>query len=159
MMKGRAFGVCMGAVMAGVLACAAPALAVPHSSARNLSHRAVCGPAAAGSVRCDSQLVIEASGKPFDARPTSSTSGPAGYHPTDLQSAYNLPSSTGGSGQTVAIVDAYNDPNAASDVGIPQRVRAHSAEHLLDQRGKDRQPRRTLLREGQPVGGHDVVAA
>ncbi len=33
----------------------------------------------------------------------------------DLRSAYNLPA-TGGSGQTVAIVDAYNDPNAESDL-------------------------------------------
>jgi hypothetical protein len=39
-----------------------------------------------------------------------------GYGPANLQSAYNLPSSTNGSGQTVAIVDAFNDPNAASDL-------------------------------------------
>jgi hypothetical protein len=39
-----------------------------------------------------------------------------GYGPASLQSAYNLPSSTTGSGQTVAIVDAFNDPNAASDL-------------------------------------------
>ena len=39
-----------------------------------------------------------------------------GYGPANLQSAYNLPSSTAGSGQTVAIVDAFNDPNAASDL-------------------------------------------
>src|ERR1700685_3379730 len=38
-----------------------------------------------------------------------------GFSPSDLRSAYNLPSS-GGSGQTVAIVDAYNDPNAESDL-------------------------------------------
>jgi subtilase family serine protease len=41
---------------------------------------------------------------------------PSGYGPSQLQSAYALPSSTGGSGQTVAIVDAYNDPDAASDL-------------------------------------------
>ncbi len=39
-----------------------------------------------------------------------------GYGPSQLQSAYVLPSSTAGSGQTVAIIDAYNDPNAASDL-------------------------------------------
>ena len=39
-----------------------------------------------------------------------------GYGPSSLQSAYNLPSSTAGSGETVAVVDAYNDPNAASDL-------------------------------------------
>jgi len=39
-----------------------------------------------------------------------------GYGPSQLQSAYVLPSSTAGSGQTVAVVDAFNDPNAASDL-------------------------------------------
>jgi len=39
-----------------------------------------------------------------------------GYGPAQIQSAYALPSSTAGSGQTVAIIDAYNDPNAASDL-------------------------------------------
>lgn len=42
----------------------------------------------------------------------------AGYHPADLQSAYNLPSSSAGSGETVAIVDAYNDPKAAADLAV-----------------------------------------
>ncbi len=39
-----------------------------------------------------------------------------GYGPSTLQTAYGLPSSTNGSGQTVAVVDAFNDPNAASDL-------------------------------------------
>jgi Putative Ig domain len=39
-----------------------------------------------------------------------------GYGPSSLQSAYKLPSSTAGAGQTVAIVDAYDDPSAASDL-------------------------------------------
>src|ERR1022692_570398 len=39
-----------------------------------------------------------------------------GYGPANLQSAYLLPSSTNGSGETVAVVDAFNDPNAASDL-------------------------------------------
>lgn len=43
---------------------------------------------------------------------------PSGYGPSSLQSAYNLPSSSAGSGQTVYVVDAYNDPNAESDLGV-----------------------------------------
>ena len=39
-----------------------------------------------------------------------------GYGPSSLQSAYHLPSSTAGAGQTVAIVDAYDDPRAAADL-------------------------------------------
>jgi subtilase family serine protease len=53
----------------------------------------------------------------FNAKPTASSTI-AGYYPADLQSAYGLgsASATDGFGQTVALVDAYNDPTAASDV-------------------------------------------
>jgi subtilase family serine protease len=47
-----------------------------------------------------------------------SAGSPSGFGPADLQSAYRLPSSTAGAGQTVAIVDAYDDPNAESDLGV-----------------------------------------
>jgi hypothetical protein len=40
----------------------------------------------------------------------------AGWGPADLQAAYNLPSSSKGLGQTVAIVDAYDNPNVAADL-------------------------------------------
>ncbi|MFG2472784.1 peptidase S8 [Streptomyces canus] len=43
---------------------------------------------------------------------------PSGYGPSDLQSAYGLTAaaSANGSGETIAIVDAYNDPNAEADL-------------------------------------------
>lgn len=52
-----------------------------------------------------------------------SSTMPPGYGPTDIQSAYALTTaiqamSTSSSPPTVAIVDAYNDPNAASDLGV-----------------------------------------
>jgi subtilase family serine protease len=40
---------------------------------------------------------------------------PSGYGPADLRAAYALPSS-GGDGATVAIIDAYDDPEAESDL-------------------------------------------
>jgi subtilase family serine protease len=45
---------------------------------------------------------------------------PRGYAPSDLQTAYGLTSfsQSNGTGQTVAIVDAYDDPNAASDLNV-----------------------------------------
>ncbi|MBY8877383.1 S53 family peptidase [Actinacidiphila acidipaludis] len=46
------------------------------------------------------------------------TAAPSGYGPSSLQSAYKLPSATAGSGRTVAIVDAYNDPTAEADLGV-----------------------------------------
>lgn len=41
-----------------------------------------------------------------------------GYSPCNIQHAYKLPSLSGqrGKGQTVAVIDAYNDPNAQSDL-------------------------------------------
>ena len=45
---------------------------------------------------------------------------PAGYGPNSLRTAYSLTnaSSSGGVGATVAIVDAYDDPKAESDLGV-----------------------------------------
>jgi hypothetical protein len=40
-----------------------------------------------------------------------------GYGPSDLASAYNIPT-TLGAGKTVAIVDAYDDPSAESDLAV-----------------------------------------
>jgi hypothetical protein len=48
------------------------------------------------------------------------SAGPAGYGPAELQSAYNLTAASGANGgsQVVAIVDAYDDPNAEADLGV-----------------------------------------
>lgn len=66
---------------------------------------------------------------------------PPGYGPADLDSAYNL-SGSGGSGQTVAIVDAYNDPNAESDLagyrfrfGLPACTVASGCLRIVNQSG------------------------
>lgn len=44
-----------------------------------------------------------------------------GLHPSDIRSAYKLPS-TGGSGSTVAVVDMGDDPNAASDLAVYRKA-------------------------------------
>ena len=48
---------------------------------------------------------------------TTGSSTSSGYTPAQLRSAYNLTAS-GSSAETVAIVDAYNDPNAAADLAV-----------------------------------------
>jgi subtilase family serine protease len=40
-----------------------------------------------------------------------------GFHPAAILSAYNIPK-TGGSGETIGIVDAFDDPNAEADLGV-----------------------------------------
>jgi len=48
------------------------------------------------------------------------TAAPSGYGPGDLQAAYKLTqaSAQDGSGETVALVDAFDDPHAASDLAV-----------------------------------------
>ncbi|OIJ94699.1 peptidase S8 [Streptomyces sp. MUSC 14] len=55
---------------------------------------------------------------PLTVKPNAASDSPTGYGPSDLQSAYGLASaaSSSGSGRTIAIVDAYDDPNAESDL-------------------------------------------
>jgi len=52
--------------------------------------------------------------------------GPTGLGPSQIQSAYTLAGLNGG-GRTVAIVDAYNDPNAASDLATYRKAYGLSA--------------------------------
>lgn len=68
---------------------------------------------------------------------------PYGYTPADLQSAYNLPSSADGAGQTVAIIDAYDDPKAEADLfiyrnyfGLPVCSSLNGCFRKLNQHGK-----------------------
>jgi subtilase family serine protease len=76
-------------------------------------HARVCpGPAAPGEARCHSLVRIDNFGQPLP------TVSPSGLVPANLVAAYNLPSSTAGVGQTIAIVDAYDDPRAESDLGV-----------------------------------------
>jgi subtilase family serine protease len=70
------------------------------------------------------------------------TSGPVGYAPTDLQSAYAFPSDSAGDGMTVAVVDAYDDPSAESDLAtyraefdLPPCTTANRCFRKVDQDG------------------------
>ncbi|MFD9334968.1 putative Ig domain-containing protein [Streptomyces sp. NPDC060028] len=71
---------------------------------------------------------------------------PSGYGPTDLQGAYALPASAG-AGATVAIIDAYDDPNAESDLatyrsqyGLPACTTANGCFKKVDQNGGTNYP-------------------
>jgi subtilase family serine protease len=45
-----------------------------------------------------------------------------GLHPADLQSAYALPSTSGGRGQVVGIAVAYDDPNLEADLAVYRKA-------------------------------------
>jgi subtilase family serine protease len=103
-----------------VLALVSPAFASPASSSASApaaasAHSAVrsCGAPAHGSAACLAWVRTDV--HTAQVTPNATVSG---YGPADLQSAYRLPSSTAGSGQTVAIVDAFDDPSAEADLGV-----------------------------------------
>src|SRR5947207_11513262 len=83
-------------------AAALPARATTHS----------CATPMAGSASCKAVVRTDVKGQ------LSPAATPSGFGPASLQSAYNLPSSTAGSGRTVAIVDAYDDPTAEADLAV-----------------------------------------
>jgi len=96
-----------GAILASIATFGPQTHIVSSASSHGRAQPAGCAAAvAAGFARCFAQLIAQA------------TTAPSGLNPADLQSAYQLSSSTNGLGQTVAIVDAYNDPNAESDLAV-----------------------------------------
>jgi subtilase family serine protease len=95
-------GLLLGVLAGALLGSGVARAAVPFTN--------VCGAVPLHHARCFSKLVTR-SRQPFDGL------APSGYGAPDIQSAYKLPSSTAGAGQTIAIVDAFDDPTAESDLG------------------------------------------
>ena len=130
------------AVGALIFASSAPAGATPPAADFGLSHR-VCSAPSAGSAACDALVVDRANGSP------SATSAPTGLSPATVKSAYGFSTSaTAGSGKTVAIVDAYNDPSAESDLavfsstfGLPSCTTANGCFQKVNQTGGTTPPK------------------
>ena len=100
--------------------------------------RAVCPPAGKDAFTCFALQRTDIAGA---NGLTQAGTTPAGYGPSDLLSAYNLPAG-GGAGATIAIVDAYDDPNAESDLalyrtqfGLPACTTANGCFKKVDQTG------------------------
>jgi hypothetical protein len=74
------------------------------------SARAVCGRPGVGIAQCLADVLHPSGAAPDAGYPT-------GLSPSVIEAVYGFtPALTAGSGQTVAIVDAYDDPNAAGDL-------------------------------------------
>jgi hypothetical protein len=98
--------------LAGSAHAAQPALTSANSGSSRVCANVVVGKLSCMALKRDGIHAMAASASP-DAIPSG-----YGYGPSQLQSAYNLTSasSADGSGRTVALVDAYDDPTAASDL-------------------------------------------
>ena len=73
-----------------------------------------CPPAEEGEAECE--LIVPAAEGP-EAEEATGTGEKGGFDPQDLHAAYNLPE-TGGSGRTIALVDAFNNPKAEADLAV-----------------------------------------
>jgi subtilase family serine protease len=86
---------------AGQSAAQSPSLQLEASGYERL-----CADARLGYMNCD--VLLKTNAEPEVA----------GLGPSDFQKAYELPSKTKGNGQIVAIVDAFDNPNVASDLAF-----------------------------------------
>jgi subtilase family serine protease len=100
---------------AGLLG-AAPAGAATAQSAHTSWVHSCAVVHTAGQAACNA-LRVTSTTEHVHALGVTANATPSGFGPSSLLSAYNLPAD-GGAGQTVAIVDAYNDPNAAADMAV-----------------------------------------
>ena len=112
--------------------------------------RRVCQHAGGDSAACSSRIVTQ----PDGVSPLATTSYLYGYSPANLASAYKWPFAPSApsanwawNGQTVAIVDAYDNPNAQADLsayraqfGLPACTSATGCFQKVNQRGGSTPP-------------------
>jgi hypothetical protein len=130
----------LGLVASGLTAGATPAVAETPTAS---SVERLCGPAQPGLFTCFG-MRHTGGGTGKGVKPTAQP--PKGYSPADLLDAYALPRN-GGAGTTVAIVDAYDNPNAEADLavyraqyGLPPCTTAGGCFHKVDQWGGNAYP-------------------
>ena len=103
-------GASLALVTAAAVATSASA-STPQASPTATGKHALkaCAAPSKGYSACFAQTLVNNNG----AQPNASS--PQGLNPADIQSAYKL---SGSSTATVAIIDAYDDPTAESDLGV-----------------------------------------
>uniref|UniRef100_UPI003704A717 hypothetical protein n=1 Tax=Streptomyces silvisoli TaxID=3034235 RepID=UPI003704A717 len=152
------------ALVSGGLLTAAPSVASVLPAAASTTHvKHLCDQASEpGRMAC----FAEARTDIVQHLSVSPNATPSGYGPSDLQSAYNLPSTTAGSGQTVAIVDAQDDPSAESDLttyrsqyGLPACTTANGCFRKVDQTGGTNYPSADAGWAGEISLDLDMVSA
>jgi hypothetical protein len=139
-----------GAPAAGVSSSARFATAPRPASGGDSVRQACDTPARPGQMACNALLATRAHPNAGGGPPSDS------FGPADLQSAYALTaaSAANGKGQTVAIVDAFNDQHAAADLavyrahyGLPPCTVASGCLKIVNQSGG------SALPKNDPTGG------
>jgi hypothetical protein len=147
-----------------VLAVVAPPVASTSAGGdgtdRGPVYRPLCGAPGPGMASCQGEVLTDASGVAV------TSTVPAGHGAGDIRHAYRLPSLTKGVGQTVAIVDAYDDPNAESDqttyrstFSLPACTSASGCFRKVNQTGGTTYPTPDKSWSGEMSLDLDMVAA
>jgi hypothetical protein len=147
----------LSVVAAGVLTLSASPLAAATSPVARYRIQRLCGVPRPGAAVCTGMKLLPSSLTPAELRANAMRqarkAGPAinyetpmaGYlTPQSLHSAYALPAETAASGtQTIAVIDAFDDPTAEADLGVydaefglPACTSANGCFHKLDEQGK-----------------------
>jgi subtilase family serine protease len=133
------------ALVAGLLVTVGGAVAtrpqpVATSTVSTVTASPACPHVRPDLARCFAQVVTSSSSRGRHG------SHSRGLGPEDLRSAYNLPA-TGAAGRTVAVVDAFDDPNAESDLdvyrsayGLPPCTAANGCFRKVDATGTGHLP-------------------
>lgn len=148
----------LGGVLLGTLGAPATAAPVPGAAPQGLPRYQSCTTEASGSVHCMSTWHRFAGRKSVGTRSAAAVAKPtAGLGPADIRSAYKLPA-TGGKGQTIAIVDAYDNPLVEADLKayrsaykLPACTTANHCFRKVDQRGGKKYP------DGDPGWGVEIA--
>jgi subtilase family serine protease len=139
--------VASAALTLAALAGASPAGAQGNSGGGTSWIRACSTLSAGDTVRCDG-LQVTNTVQSIGQYGVSLTGAPSGYGPADLLDAYKLPAN-GGAGQTIAVIDAYDDPSAEADLavyraqfGLPACTTANGCFKKVDENGDTHFPRK-----------------
>ena len=129
------------------MAVVAPVPGAGAAPARFSGAMRACGAAAPGEVRCHALVTTTSDGRVMASATVDPATGPAGLHPDDIGDAYKL-DRTRGADQTIAIVDAHDNPKAEADLavyrsqfGLPPCTTGNGCFRKVDQRGGTRYPR------------------
>ena len=140
--RGLIHGVLAAAVVAGLALAGTASSAAPSRPSTTVTPTRACSAPAAHHAACLALVDRGADGQAL----TRAGAAAAGLHPylaADLQDAYKLPSALLGARQTIAIVDAYDDPSAEADLaayraanGLPACDADFPCFHKVNQRGQ-----------------------
>jgi len=148
-----------GVIVATTTVSQAASLPSSGASTRSPAQHVSCQTPAAGGVRCLSvwHRVNQGSLRNPNSVSAAAVAPPSqGLVPADIRAAYKLPK-TGGKGQTIAIVDAYDNPNVESNLKSYRKAfklsactTANKCFRKVDQRGGKKYP------EGDPGWGVEI---